>query len=180
MEMQGTDQRQDQDQEGGAVKELQEWLKENPNTVIIFSDAKIFTGRYQLNYTQFQIERFFVSNLFTKFDFAAAAAVEATTVILPSLLHQYITLKPAKENGKMNREISSILFASDAILPAHQLIGVWVHVLLLLLLLLHHGESLLLLVKEHLHCGCAASPSPSRPPFEPGSHERWPWRLPLR
>ena len=26
-------------------KELQEWLKENPNTVIIFSDAKIFTGR---------------------------------------------------------------------------------------------------------------------------------------
>ena len=24
--------------------DLQEWLKENPNTVIIFSDKKIFTG----------------------------------------------------------------------------------------------------------------------------------------
>ena len=26
--------------------DLQEWLKENPNTVIIFSDKKIFTGTY--------------------------------------------------------------------------------------------------------------------------------------
>ena len=25
--------------------DLQEWLKENPNTVIIFSDKKIFTGK---------------------------------------------------------------------------------------------------------------------------------------
>ena len=48
----------------------------------------------------------------------------------------------------MNREISSILFASDAILPVHQLIGVWVHEIPVL----HHDEPLLpLLVEEHLH-----------------------------
>ena len=26
-------------------KDLQDWLRENPNTVIMFSDKKIFTGK---------------------------------------------------------------------------------------------------------------------------------------
>ena len=41
-------------------KDLQDWLRENPNTVIIFSDKKIFTGKVNARHATLVTDSMFI------------------------------------------------------------------------------------------------------------------------